>query len=649
MDLIQLGGGGHSGNEKHHYYRQALAPVSVAAGGSDPLQVGDIWSDTTANLIKRCTTVNPDAFVSTEGGSSAHNILSATHDATAESAVLGKLMYANSTPKWAGLAGNTTTTRKFLRQVGDGAISAAPAWDTIADGDIPSTHSGSAHHTKYTDSEAIAATDDATQTLTNKKMDSFTNDIDADRLHVEVRNESGGTLTKGTPIFVSGYSVGQDVVLVQAADSDGSGTMPAIGLIEDDIVNNATGKCVTEGRLSGIDTSSFSVGDILYVSTTAGGLTATKPSGESELIQSIGEVLRSHATLGIIEIEGAGRTNDIPNRVKPLILAVKSPTTLTISSGDITVTQSYHRVDGESAADDDLDGIAGGLGSDLLLIRPASDTHTITVKHNQNGGGTNNILLNNDQDYVMNDLEDMLFLIYDSNIDTNGAWIEISRGETAITLSGTPDYITLVGQDIVRGLIVLTTDVSGTLPIANGGTNLTANVVVQLPISAAAMKGTITAGAGDADQLPETAEGGTDQLNYDYIAFDPSTEQNAHFQFSFPKGWNEGTITFRFKWLNTAGLAAETVVMGVKALALSDDEAIDGTFGTEVTLTDTFLNQGRAQVSADSAALTIGGTPAEGDIVFVNVARKTGSDDLTGDARILELTLIFTRDTYTDA
>ncbi len=41
---------------------------------------------------------------------------------------------------------------------------------------------------------------------------------------------------------------------------------------------------------------------------------------------------------------------------------------------------------------------------------------------------------------------------------------------TDVTVSGTPDYITLSGQDIVRGAIVLTTDVSGVLPIANGGT-----------------------------------------------------------------------------------------------------------------------------------------------------------------------------------
>lgn len=44
----------------------------------------------------------------------------------------------------------------------------------------------------------------------------------------------------------------------------------------------------------------------------------------------------------------------------------------------------------------------------------------------------------------------------------------------AVTLSGTPDYITLSGQDIVRGLIDLTTDVTGALPAGNGGTGIAA-------------------------------------------------------------------------------------------------------------------------------------------------------------------------------
>ena len=50
---------------------------------------------------------------------------------------LGELIYASAANVSSRLSGNTTTTRKFLRQTGNGTDSAAPAWDTLAAGDYP--------------------------------------------------------------------------------------------------------------------------------------------------------------------------------------------------------------------------------------------------------------------------------------------------------------------------------------------------------------------------------------------------------------------------------------------------------------------------------------------------------------------------------
>jgi hypothetical protein len=54
---------------------------------------------------------------------------------------LGDLLYENATPALARLAGNTAATKKFLTQTGTGAISAAPAWGTLAAGDLPAATS----------------------------------------------------------------------------------------------------------------------------------------------------------------------------------------------------------------------------------------------------------------------------------------------------------------------------------------------------------------------------------------------------------------------------------------------------------------------------------------------------------------------------
>ena len=75
---------------------------------------------------------------SSPGAPAGHAILSASHsDTVADTVVLGDVVYGNATPAWQRLAGNTTTTKKFMRQTGTGTVSAVPAWDTIVAGDLP--------------------------------------------------------------------------------------------------------------------------------------------------------------------------------------------------------------------------------------------------------------------------------------------------------------------------------------------------------------------------------------------------------------------------------------------------------------------------------------------------------------------------------
>jgi len=54
-----------------------------------------------------------------------------------------------------------------------------------------------------------------------------------------------------------------------------------------------------------------------------------------------------------------------------------------------------------------------------------------------------------------------------TNLDVDQAGTDNS---TDVTLAGTPDYITIVGQVITRNQIDLTADVTGDLPITEGGT-----------------------------------------------------------------------------------------------------------------------------------------------------------------------------------
>lgn len=60
-------------------------------------------------------------------------------DSTSPMTTLGDVIYGGASGSGTRLAGNTTTTRKFLRQTGDGSNSAAPVWDTLTSGDMPTS------------------------------------------------------------------------------------------------------------------------------------------------------------------------------------------------------------------------------------------------------------------------------------------------------------------------------------------------------------------------------------------------------------------------------------------------------------------------------------------------------------------------------
>ncbi len=156
-----------------------------------------------------------------------------------------------------------------------------------------------------------------TLTFTNKTLNSSTNDVHADSIHELLRNETGSTINRGDAVYISGFSVGQVIALVTLADASVPGTMPSVALVEDaSIANNATGEFVEQGTLKDVDTNSWEVGDDLYVSTTGtttNTLTNVRPTGAADQIQKVGTVLRKHASNGIIEVFGAGRSNDIPN------------------------------------------------------------------------------------------------------------------------------------------------------------------------------------------------------------------------------------------------------------------------------------------------------------------------------------------------
>ena len=204
----------------------------------------------------------------------------------------------------------------------------------------------------------------------------------------KARNETGGPLTKGQAVYISGVS--GDVPLVSLARANSASTMPAHGLLAADVSNNADVQVISFGNLTAYNTTthSLSLGDTVYVSAaTAGALTSSAPAGETNLIQNIGKVVRASATEGIIKVGGAGRSAATPNLDNGKIFlgngsnqavstalssaAVTSFNTqtgaLTIGGDDLTAD---HTASNYTPANANIDGHLSGIDDELLLKAP---------------------------------------------------------------------------------------------------------------------------------------------------------------------------------------------------------------------------------------------------------------------------------------
>ena len=124
----------------------------------------------------------------------------------------------------------------------------------------------------------------------------------------QVRNSTGSTINKGQVVYISG-STGQigNVILAQA---NAYTTSQVIGVANQNIPNNTNGWIVTQGTVTGFDTSAFTAGNAIYLSaTTAGALTQTEPSTPNYAVH-MGVCLYSNANNGKIYINPINKSID---------------------------------------------------------------------------------------------------------------------------------------------------------------------------------------------------------------------------------------------------------------------------------------------------------------------------------------------------
>lgn len=174
----------------------------------------------------------------------------------------------------------------------------------------------------------------------------------------------------------------------------------------------------------------------------------------------------------------------------------------------------------------------------------------------------------------------------------------------------------------------------------DGTANITVprtGIVREVWIGAGAMTPRTTNGAA-----PATVEMATNDNTFDFLDFDTATEEGACFTLSLPQAWNAGAVKAKVYW--TAASGSGGVAWGLRATSYANDDALDVAYGTEQVVTDTLITADDCHITAATAAITIGGTPAVDDLLLFELTREVanGSDTLAVDARLIGVKLQYT-------
>jgi hypothetical protein len=288
--------------------------------------------------------------------------------------------------------------------------------------------------------------DSTQQTLTVGLNANIAADI-GQTLYAYATNDEAVTITKGQPVYM--YAAQGDRVSVKLAYNTGDATSAkTLGICAENIAAGQAGMILCQGVQDGLDLSAYTAGDTLYLGATAGTLTSTKPYAPNHLVY-IGVVERANAGNGrlYVRVQNGYEMDELHN------VSAQSP-----SNGQVLIYNASTSLWEKNTLTDGT-GITITEGAGSITITNAAPDQTVALT----GAGTTAItgtypnftITSNDQ--------------YTGTVTSVGGTGTVN----GISLSGT---VTSSGSLTLGGTLSgvdLTTQVTGTLPIANGGTGQT--------------------------------------------------------------------------------------------------------------------------------------------------------------------------------
>ncbi len=266
-------------------------------------------------------------------------------------------------------------------------------------------------------------------------------------LYAYVTNDEAVTITKGQPVYM--YAASGDRVSVKLAYNTSDATSAkTLGICAENIAAGQAGMVLCQGVQDGLNLSAYNPGDTLYLGATAGTLTSTKPYAPNHLVY-VGVVERANMGNGrlYVRIQNGYELDEIHN------VSAQNPT----NGQTIIYNQTTSLWEKANLTAGTGISISNGAGSITVTNNAPDQTVSLT------GAGTTSIsgtypsftITSNDQ--------------YTGTVTSVGGTGTVN----GISLSGT---VTSSGNLTLGGTLSgvdLTTQVTGTLPIANGGTGQT--------------------------------------------------------------------------------------------------------------------------------------------------------------------------------
>lgn len=134
----------------------------------------------------------------------------------------------------------------------------------------------------------------------------------AGAIETQVQNASGSTIPKGSVVYISGANGNNPLISLADADTEATSSK-TIGITAESIANGAQGKVVESGILTGINTGSATIGQSVWLSSTAGGVVYGAPPAKPAHSVYLGVVIRVHANNGaiLVKVQNGYEVNEL--------------------------------------------------------------------------------------------------------------------------------------------------------------------------------------------------------------------------------------------------------------------------------------------------------------------------------------------------